>query len=233
MGMDGPLGRNGPVSPTQYYGIKDPGQALFKNNDFAVQLRALGLWSALGPIGPLGALGALGPLGPIGAHGYKTDVDGNYVSDGKIVRTVTMNFDINVLMTYELFESYAENTAKCIKTPDASFMVNGGTTQFNEVDLYPIYSRVDQFITIVVVPIMDADSFSLAVYDASGKLIASSEASFYVNTIQLMAPAGTTLYAGVLLASSWQPFESTYRLFVTGSLNMINDYNIKGDHIHQ
>jgi hypothetical protein len=47
-----------------------PGKELFDKNDFAFQLRAFGLWSALGPIGPLGVLGALGPLGPIGAYKY-------------------------------------------------------------------------------------------------------------------------------------------------------------------
>lgn len=43
LGIDGPLGFKGPISELQYYGYQDPGKMLFNENDFAVQMRALGL----------------------------------------------------------------------------------------------------------------------------------------------------------------------------------------------
>lgn len=174
----------------------------------------------------------MGPLGPVGAHGYKADENGNYINNDEIVRTIEVEFDNGLYRTFELYEMYSEYAAKCLVYPDSSYFVLGSISDFGEKDTYPVLSKEDQFVTIVVVPDFDTDSFGIAVYDTLRNLIASSETKTYINTIQLMVPANFQIHVTVELKSSWQPFVSSYRLYVTGSLENLNQHNISGDHIN-
>lgn len=231
LSQNGPLGHQGPVSPSQYFGKAQPGKFLFESNDFAVQTRALGLWGALGPVGPLGALGPLGPFGPIGATGFAADSYGNYLSNGNVVREIPVRFDAKTVRTYELYENYEENFAKCIEDQDTSFMVEGSADNLDEIDIYPINSRENQIVTIVVTPVNELDQYDLAVYDAKGEMVGSSETHGYVETMQLMVSAGTRLYVAVKLTSSLHGLKKEYNLFVTGSTQELNAYNIQGEHV--
>jgi len=134
---DGPLGYKGAVSTQQYYGLKNPGKALFESNDFAVQLRGLGLWSALGTIGPLGPLGVLGPLGPLG--NFMADLNGNYWLNGNIVTNVTIDYDGTNTnnRTYPLYEVYSDTYVQN-KVLDTSFMVQGYLSGSGDADYFNI-----------------------------------------------------------------------------------------------
>ncbi|CAD8045104.1 unnamed protein product [Paramecium primaurelia] len=228
MSKDGPLGYKGPLASTQYYGQQDPGKTLFDTNDFAVQLRAFGLWSALGPLGPLGPLGALGPLGPIGDHGYSVDLNGNYVNGTKVVKTVTIDYDGSSTRTYPLYEFYQSYYAKTILL-DTSFLVESDVCQSD--DTYQIGSLpFNQIVTFVLTPLLGLDSYSLILQDQFGKVIAQSNVDNYIQTIQLNVKMNTKLtiivhpiYLSTTIGS--------YRLFVTGSTQYITQYNISGNHI--
>ncbi|CAD8124374.1 unnamed protein product [Paramecium sonneborni] len=228
MSKDGPLGYKGPLSKTQYYGQQDPGKTLFETNDFAVQLRAFGLWSALGPIGPLGPLGALGPLGPIGAHGYSVDINGNYINGSKIVKTITIDYDGNSTRTYPLYEFYYSSYAKTILL-DTSFVVESVVCQGD--DAYQIGSQhFNQIVTFVLTPLTALESYSLILEDQSGKIITQSNANNYIQTIQLTVKMNTKLTIIVHPTFLFTTIGS-YRLFVTGSTEYISEYNISGNQI--
>ncbi len=232
MSSEGPLGHNGPVAGDQYYGITDPGLTLFQTNDFAVHSRAMGVWTPLGPIGPLGALGPLGPLGPIGAHGYTANSNGEYTDNSQVKRTYDVDFDGNGNMrTYELYEKYPESFAEAKTDNDTSFMVEGTSSSFEDVDVYSFTSSVDQFVTIVVVPEAQLDDFDFSIVDANDNYIATSSAGTYIDWIQVKVPAGTTLKARVKCFYSGHTLASTYRLYVTGSTQYLNESEIAGDHI--
>ncbi|KAL4485007.1 hypothetical protein ABPG74_020184 [Tetrahymena malaccensis] len=237
LSKDGPLGYKGPLNADIYTGKIEPGKSLFSKNSFAQHLRALGIFSTLGPIGPLGALGPLGPLGPIGGHGYKATNDGQFVdSQGQVQRTVTVDYDGKTKRTYSLFEAYTSQFAK--KNPkvlDTSFMILGTVNDFDssKLEKYTFTSNEDQIVIIVVVPEKSLDDFSLGVYDQNGKLIATSDNSDLVETITLKAKKGQKLTASIKLSSSAQIFSKTYRLIVTGSTSYINMNEVSGNHLNQ
>lgn len=228
---EGPLGHRGPTSPNQYYGRYDPGRLLFSTNDFAVQMRAFGIFSVLGPIGPLGDMGPLGPLGPIGAHGFLTDEDGNYTNNVTIERTLTVPFNASLNRTYELYEFYTTHGAHCADPPDTSFMARGSSDGVDDVRYFPLRSRTDQFVSVVLTPVYTLDEFDLALYNESGGLVAASETLGFVDALQVQMHAGETLYAAVKLRSSGHLAASRFRVSVTGGGDWLTSINAAGDHI--
>lgn len=234
LGPGGPLGENGPLGQAYY------DSSIFDTNDFAVQTRALGLWTSLGPISQLGALGPLGPLGPVGAHGYLRNSNGQYTDEDNVVRDVTMWFDETqtTQRTYELYENYTESFAESITDNDTSFMVEGTATTLNRTDTYTFTSNQDQLVTILVANSNVADTlltndYDLTITDEHGNpLITSSLSGTWAEWIQMKVPANTTLKAEVKLATPFPvvlPY--SYRLFVTGSTQYVNKTEITGDHI--
>ena len=233
LGSSGPLGEDGPVAPDQYYGVEDPGQTLFSTNDFARHSRALGVWAPLGPIGPLGALGPLGPLGPVGAHGYSTNSNGEYVDNGQVIRSITMWFDSaqTIQRTYELYEKYSESFAENKTDNDTSFMVEGTSSSYSDVDTYSFTSASNQVVTIVLVPEYQLDDFDLTITDSSNNTISVSNESVFIDWVQLKVPANTTIKAKVECYWSGHYLSSDYRLYVTGSTVNLNKTEIQGDHV--
>ena len=232
LGPDGPLGQGGPVSAAQYYGEADPGRALFASNDFAVQLRGLGLWSVLGPIGPLGALGPLGPLGPVGAHGFERNADGDYTRDGQVVREIEVDFDgAGDRRTWPLFEYYPDaDTVLDGPTQDTSFMTRGVLNSRTRADVYRVRSAVDQLVTILVVPEKELDDFDIAVETPGARIVANTGYAT-MDWIQLEAPAGTELQIAIRQYWSGHYLSSSYRLIVVGSGAALGATNISGDHV--
>ncbi|KAL4497774.1 hypothetical protein ABPG72_000529 [Tetrahymena utriculariae] len=237
LSKDGPLGYKGPLNADIYTGKIEPGKSLFENNSFAQHLRALGVFSSLGPIGPLGALGPLGPLGPIGGHGFKATSDGQFVNNqGQVQRTITVDYDGQTKRTYCLFEAYTSQFAKKnSKVLDTSFMILGTVDDFDssKLEKYTFISNDDQIVTIVVIPEKSLDDFSLGVYDQNGKLIATSDNFALVETITIKAKKGQKLTASIKLSSSEQILSKTYRLIVTGSTSYLNANNFSGNHQYQ
>ncbi len=232
LSSEGPLGQNGPVAENAYYGITDPGLTLFQTNDFARHSRAMGIWAPVGPLGPLGALGVLGPLGPIGAHGYAANSNGEYINNNQVARTYDIDFDGNGnTRTYELYEKYPENYAEAKADNDTSFMVEGTSSSYSDIDTYSFTSAVDQIVTIVVVPEKQLDDFDLTITDANENNIAVSNTGTFIDWVQIEVPAGTTLKAKIKCYYSGHYLSSTYRLYVTGSTKNINQNEITGNHI--
>lgn len=231
LSAEGPLGYRGPTAPDQYYGVSDPGHTLFNTNDFAVQLRAFGLFNALGPIGPLGDKGPLGPLGPLGAHGFLADEDGNYTNNGSIVRTISVLFNATLNRTYELYEFYTTQGAQCANPPDTSFMARGSLDAVDDVDYFPLQSSSDQLVSVALTPIYNFDEFDLALYDERGHLVAASEAVGFVDALQVQMRAGQILYAAVKMRASGHLVHSLYRVSVTGGGDWLTHLNAAGDHI--
>ena len=234
LGPGDPLGENGPLGSAYY------DSPIFDTNDFAVQTRALGLWTSLGPISQLGALGPLGPLGPVGAHGYRRNSSGQYIAGSNVARNVTMWFDEakTTQRTYELYENYTESFAKSMADNDTSFMVEGTATAFDRTDTYTFTSNQDQLVTILVANSNVADTlltnnFDLTITDEHGNpLITSNLSGTWADWIQMKVPANTTLKAEVKLATSFPVvLPCSYRLFVTGSTQYVNKTEITGDHI--
>lgn len=233
LGPSGPLGEDGPVGSAYY------DAPVFDTNDFAVQTRALGLWTALGPISQLGALGPLGPLGPTGAHGYLKNSNGQYTDDGQVVRDVTMwyNDAHTVQRTYELYENYTESFAKSMTDNDTSFMVEGMANAFDRTDTYTFTSAQDQVVTLLVLNSNTADvylsnDFDLTVTDEAGnQLITSALSGNWSDWIQMKVPANTTLKVQVKLATPVPVLFPGYRLFVTGSTQYVNKTEITGDQV--
>ena len=219
LGAGGPLGPDGPLSDRAYY------QTLPSINDWAKQLQAGGVWTVLGPLGPLGPLGALGPLGPVGAHGFAPDDGGRYLNGGRVVRTVRKSYAPEA---FELVELYDEATAKSV-APDTSFVALGELSR-GDVDVVPAKSLRAQFVTVLVVPEKQLDNFDLTIKDSTGRVIAQSRSSGYIDWIQLQAPKGGRMNIEVSLAASGHIFSKTYRLYVVGSGSRFNATDIRGDH---
>eukprot|EP01129_Flabellula_baltica_P017674 TRINITY_DN9878_c0_g1_i1.p1 TRINITY_DN9878_c0_g1~~TRINITY_DN9878_c0_g1_i1.p1 ORF type:complete len:366 (+),score=49.90 TRINITY_DN9878_c0_g1_i1:37-1098(+) len=227
LGANGPLGESGPISDIYYNG------ELFMSNDFAVQLRAMGLWAPLGPLGPLGALGILGPLGVNGAHGYRKNANGEYIDkSNSVVRSVDVWFDADhtIQRTYDLYEMYQEDFAKKQHDLDTSFMVRGEIESYDEVDQYVITSKHNQIVTLTLVPDYQLDNFDMELHDIRGLVTASNSVSL-IDWIQIKVPENSKLAIKVTCSHSGHPLRSTYRLFVTGSSQYINMTNIHGDHV--
>lgn len=200
----GPLGPNGPLAIDQ--------------KNILPELRPGGDAAVLGPLGPLGALGPLGPLGPTGAHGYKADADGNYRdAHGNIVRSVDVPYQ-GGKRSYDLVENYSKEQAEKLKDNDTSFMVHGALGRAGEVDTFSFQAQNPQYVTVLLVPEQQLDSFELAIHDDSGKLLYDSKSLTSVAWTQLRVPAGTRLKAQVKLKASFQYLTPpSYRLIVTGA----------------
>lgn len=219
----GPLGPDGPLSPGAYFRVMPA------ISDFAKHLVAGGVWGVLGPVGPLGALGALGPLGPVGAHGFRRDLDGNFVDgDGKVQRVVTVPWTESTSREYELFEDYRESFAKTFADHDTSFMVEGVLLPSSETDTFKFTSRYDQFVTIAVVPVFSLDDFDLRVKFGKNSIVSASHD--YIDWIQVFVKADTKMSVSVSLASSGHFLSKDYRLFVVGSTPWIDASDVTGDH---
>ena len=225
LGENGPLGPNGPISEENYYNSE-----LYEINHFAKHMQAGGVWSALGPIGPLGVLGPLGPLGPLGVHGYEDDYNGNYLDEYNIIiRSVEVPYNES-FRSYGLYEHYTESHAKSMDNNDTSFMVSGANNSYYSKDNYSFTSNEDQFVTIMLMPEKQLDDFDLSILDEFGNTLAKSDTSVFVDWIQIKVQKGTKLTAQVKLYYSGHYFSSSYRLFVTGSTQNINQTDITGNH---
>jgi hypothetical protein len=219
LGATGPLGASGPLGDRAYY------ETLPSINDWAKQLQGGGVWTVLGPLGPLGALGPLGPLGPIGAHGYEPDDGGRFMNGSRTVRTIKTTYQAEA---FELVEMYDEDTARSV-SPDTSFVALGEVPR-GSVDVFPAKSLRDQFVTVLVVPEKQLDNFDLTIKDATGRVIAQSKSSSYIDWIQLQAPKGGSMKIEVSLAASGHFLSKTYRLYVVGSGSKFNATDIRGAH---
>lgn len=232
LGPGGPLGHGGPLAEAQYYGEADPGRALFASNDFAVQLRGMGLWSVLGPIGPLGALGPLGPLGPIGAHGLERGGGGDYRRGGQVVRTIEVDFDdAGARRTYPLFEYYPDGEdVRSGPIQDTSFMTRDALLSRKSPHVYRVRSAVDQIVTVLVVPEKELDDFDLAVAADDTRIVANTGYAT-MDWIQMQVPAGTELEIAVRLYWTGHFLSSSYRLIVVGSGTALGATNVSGEHV--
>ena len=224
LSKDGPLGKNGPYTKESYYN-----GTLFLDNNFAVHLRSLGLWGILGPTGPLGPVGALGPLGPNGTHGYKKNKNGEYLNkDGSIITEVSVPFDSESSRDFDLYEYYKnEEFAKAKNDLDTSFVTKGNLSDDNLYDEYIINNDNKQIVSILVLPTHLFNNFNIELYNSKKQLVAKSDSLKYINFIQFLAPKDT-VYT-VKITSSDKSNE--YMLYVTGSTEYLNKYNISGDHI--
>ncbi|AIT09299.1 hypothetical protein LO80_04495 [Candidatus Francisella endociliophora] len=219
---DGPLGFLGPYTENSYY-YGD----LFELNNFAVHVRALGLWGVLGTVGPFGPVGALGPLGPIGAHGYSRDEQGNYTDkDGHIVTKIDVPFDSDSKRSFDLYELYKAEYAASKKDLDTSFVTLGNLKE-NYSDDYVINNDEKQVVTILVIPEQLFNYFDIQLYSSNGNLIAESNSRKYINFIQFLAPKDTNYTIKITSPDK----SDKYALYVTGSTKYLNKYNISGDYI--
>ena len=227
LSMEGPLGYKGPLATEEYY----KGE-LFEENNFAVQLRSLGLWTVLGPIGPLGALGPLGPLGELGPMAANVDQNGQFLDKGTgaVLRDYTMQYSKDGKRTYELFENYNEDFAKNMTDNDTSFMVEGEFSDRKD-DAYSFTSKFDQFVTILAVPLAQYENATLEVIVNPGnkETRIKSDSDNYIDFIQVAVRAGTKLK--VVVHPEDTILNNSYRLFVVGGTEYLNKTNISGDHI--
>jgi len=224
LNKDGPLGENGPYTEKSYYS-----GTLFLDNNFAVHLRSLGLWGILGPTGPLGPVGALGPLGPNGTHGYKKNKNGEYKNkNGKVITKISVPFDNDTSRSFDLFEYYKdEEFAKGKKNLDTSFVTKGDLSDNNLYDEYIINNDDQQIVSILVLPTHLFNNFNIELYDSKKQLIAKSDSLKYINFIQFLAPKYTVYTIKITTSDK----SNEYMLYVTGSTEYLNKYNISGDHI--
>lgn len=207
--MGGPLSEAGPLGPSGPLGHLHDGAVM-------PSMQPGGEAAVLGPLGPLGALGPLGPLGPIGAHGYKADAAGNYRGpDGKVVRDVGVPYQGGTRQ-YELFESYTSDQAKKMKDNDTSFMVTGAVEQ-GQSDTFSFTAKSAEYVTILLTPEKQLDTFELIVLDENNKVVADNKGGAQVDWVQVKVPAGTRLKAKVKLLSHLHFLSPSYRLIVTGS----------------
>eukprot|EP01100_Stratorugosa_tubuloviscum_P010196 TRINITY_DN4354_c0_g1_i1.p1 TRINITY_DN4354_c0_g1~~TRINITY_DN4354_c0_g1_i1.p1 ORF type:complete len:350 (+),score=166.02 TRINITY_DN4354_c0_g1_i1:73-1122(+) len=227
LSAEGPLGENGPLSPYWYNEICPC------INDFSHQTMNGGLWVPLGPVAVLGAAGALGPLGPIGAHGFGTDLNGQYYRNDQIQRTYDAPYTQSVNRTFELFEKYSQNFANSMQDNDVSFLVEAiwAGNDNSENDSYIINVKQKQFLTILLVPTYQLDNFNLILYASDKKtVIAKSESSIFIDWIHIRVPANTRLFIQVVLSVSYQSFDKSYRLYVSGSTPYFQQTDILGPH---
>lgn len=222
---DSPLGHNGPYTEKNYY-YGD----LFLENNFAVHLRALGLWNILGTTGPLGPVGALGVLGPVGSHGFKSNSNGQYIDkQNNIVTETNILLDYNDnTRTFPLYEYYDNAYALSTSDLDTSFVTKGKLKTKASVDEYPINNTQDQILSILVVPINVLDHFNIELDDSNGNVIANSNSKDYINFIILTAQKNTSY---TIKVSTEENSYYGYFLYVTGSTKYLNKYNISGDYI--
>ena len=224
LSKDGPLGENGPYTKENYYN-----GTLFLDNNFAVQLRALGLWGILGPTGPLGPVGALGALGPNGAHGFEKSKNGEYKNEkGKVVTEISVPFDSNSSREFDLYEYYKnEEFAKGKKDLDTSFVTKGDLSNDNFYDEYIINNDDKQIVSILVLPTHLFNNFNLELYNSKKQLIAKSDSLKYINFIQFLAPKDTVYTIKITTSDK----SNEYMLYVTGSTEYLNKHNVSGNHI--
>ncbi|MFT4694518.1 MAG: hypothetical protein ACI8TE_001434 [Francisella sp.] len=213
------LGERGPFTEESYYN-----GFLFQDSNFAVQIRSLGLWGILGPTGPLGPVGVLGPLGH---HGYKKNENGDYIDeDNNIITEIDVPYDNESTRNFDLYEYYETEYASKKKDLDTSFVTKGDLGD-NIDDKFLINNDQKQIITALVVPTNLYNHFDISLYNSKDKLIAKSNSIEYINFIQFTAPKNTSY----ILKVSSQDKSNEYMLYVTGSTEYLNKYNISGDHV--
>jgi hypothetical protein len=242
LGYCGPLGVNGAGSEVQFFGKADPGKTLFAQNDFAVHLRGLCYFSALGPLGPLGPFGPLGPLGPLSpaiwsSFQLELNSDGSmadYLTKA-IVRTLDLPFSPAENRTFPLFEVYAEAAATGARARDldTSFGVYGEIDMDANgdpiSDTFTFVSSEQQLVTIAVVPEKSLDDFDLQLNStASGTIVATSTSGLWMDWIQVQSAANEAFSITVSLGNSAHLLTKTYRLFVVGSGVRLDQVQCKG-----
>eukprot|EP01125_Pyxidicula_operculata_P021558 TRINITY_DN8354_c0_g1_i1.p1 TRINITY_DN8354_c0_g1~~TRINITY_DN8354_c0_g1_i1.p1 ORF type:complete len:348 (+),score=52.68 TRINITY_DN8354_c0_g1_i1:25-1068(+) len=219
----GPLGNTGPLSPYWY------NQVCPCINAFSHQLMLGGVFSVLGPLGPLGAVGPLGPLGPIGAHGYTQDSYGQYVDGaGNVQRSVVVPFDKSTSRTYSLYEEYDQDFAAAKTDNDCSFYVEGVWKRGEDSRNTFTFTCNNEYVTVLVVPLMLADDFDLLV---TSPTTMKGSTSTYVDWAHFKVKAKQPITVKVNLGASANFLQSTYRLYVTGSTSYLNQRDITGNHL--
>jgi hypothetical protein len=83
---------------------------------------------------------------------------------------------------------------------------------------------------VLVVPEKQLDNFDVTIKDSTGRVIAQSKSSSYIDWIQLQAPKGGAMKIEVSLAASGHFLSKTYRLYVVGSGSKFNATDIRGAH---
>jgi len=220
-----PLSSAGPLSSDSYH------SKLPSINDFAKHLQGLGLWGVLGPLGPLGALGPLGPLGPTGPYNT-VNLHGRHRIPVRWATSQTRRFDlVEVLNEPDVVDEEL----------DCSFMILGEIYESNETDSYYFNCKPNQFVTVVLVPELSLDYYSITLFsnENSKETIASSNSTTYINFIQLGLMndnVNGSFRIDVNMQASYQYLLGhTYRLIVTGSDDLLDlneeKNNIKGPHI--
>lgn len=223
-------------------------------------LGAIALAGRTGVDSPVGAFGPLGPTGSHGLKATP-DGDyvkcspnmffwGTFDYGTEPVRTKEMKWDSSTgeRKEYELYEHYTENRAKELGADnDTSFMVSGELAYNDgkyETDGFKFTNNADQFVNLVVVPTADTDHFALEIYH-EGKKVAESDSEKNINWIDMEVPEGAELEARVIMQltdqqradmadnadSGTTSYSKSYRLFVTGSTENLNQATAEGDHI--
>ena len=254
LSADGPLGESGPYTPQAYYNGQVFYDNEFAPHTRAMGV--WGVLGAIGPLGAVGALGALGPIGATGyvrnrngqyvdsANTIHTSYDVPYNT------SFTRSFDL-----YEQYNvSYALSSSsvgaanpKVMSILNSSFFVEDDCcahrNHMNDcipwgytIHNYTIESTVDQIITIVVVPIsLETNGWEndnvmyLQLCNHDGipidglNTFVSSE--LYMNFIQFTAHANDQFIVQVM--PSVIALKGSYRLYVTGSYNELNQYNFE------
>jgi hypothetical protein len=159
------------------------------------------------------------------------DSQGVYRNGASACRTVTVPYAGKV-RRYELFETYSEAMAKSMRGNDTSFMVLGRIEASGaELDDFPFFSAVDQWVTVLVVPTEPLERLDVALFDGKGHLLAASASGSLMNFIQLQVPRGTSLWARVRSHSPTVGWKGAYRLIVVGSgASGIIQTDIRGRH---
>ena len=187
----GPGSSFGPLGP---FGALGASHALIDHlfPGLSPELRAGGLFGALGPSGPLGPNGALGYAGRVGGHGFGVDDDGHFVGkDGRTRTEVRYGGDRR---SVELFELLPEREAHDHPSRDASFAVRGVMPR--EVgtgpEVFTFTPLRDQWITLAATTESTNERFGLELW-RGGERVARSEAERLVNTVALPVKAGEPL----------------------------------------
>jgi hypothetical protein len=124
---------------------------------------------------------------------------------------------------------YDEATARSYAPNDTSFVALGEVPR-GSADHFDIKSRHDQFVTIMVVPEKQLDTFDITIKSPEGRVLATSHSDSYINWIQVQAPRGGRMTVDVSLAASGHFLSKTYRLYVVGAGESFSQTDIRGDH---
>jgi hypothetical protein len=154
---------------------------------------------------------------------------------GSVQRTVDVDFS-NAKRTYPLYEVYKPEYARSLAADanDVSWMTQSNIGVMGS-HTYHMTATDEQYVTVLVVPYVQLDKFTVEL-SAAGKKIASSDADSsmsYINWIQAKVPARTQLT--VTVRHKGQGFGNflppRYFLYVTGSTKYFTSTSIRGPHI--